>query len=156
MHTTLTPSTAHSVVSATTSRTPGARSATGKRDRFLAAADAFLIQAHEELEAGREDLALEQAYLAALRTAGAVCATSSAVRKRKRLPSSAWDKLAITGAEGKHWAGVFRGFSAMRGRVASGIQRDVPVARVTELIELAEEFYAYALPDFGAEPPLVA
>ncbi|OHF36261.1 SAV_6107 family HEPN domain-containing protein [Corynebacterium sp. HMSC074A01] len=142
-----------SVVSATVSR---ASSAEGKRDRFLAAADGFLAQAHEELEAGREDIALEQAYLAALRIAGAVCATAPAIRKRRRLPTSAWDKLAITGADGKRWAGTFRQYSALRGRVASGIQREVPAARVAELLGEAERFYEFARPDFGTGAPLVA
>lgn len=141
-----------SVVSATTSRAPTA----GKRDRFLAAADGFIAQAHIELEAGREDVALEQSYLAALRIAGAVCATSPVVRKRKRLPSSAWDKLALTGAEGKRWAERFRRYSALRGRVASGIQREIPAGRVMELLAQAERFYEFAQPDFGAGAPLVA
>ncbi|CAM4242562.1 MULTISPECIES: SAV_6107 family HEPN domain-containing protein [Corynebacterium] len=148
----MTTTTTASVISATTR----SASSTAKRDRFLAAADAFLAQAHEELEAGDEALALEQAYLAALRTAGAVCATAPEIRRRKRLPSSAWDKLALTGPGGKRWAATFRGYSALRGRVASGIQQRPEMDKVTALLDEAEQFYLASLPEFGAEPPLVA
>ena len=63
-----------------------------------------LAQAHDDFEAGRHDLAMENAYRAALRIAGARSAQSPVVRKRKRLPTNAWDKLALTGAAGADWA----------------------------------------------------
>ena len=122
-----------SVVSATTSKAYGSTSRPSRRDTFLTSADSLLLAAREEVERGQFDLAMESAYRAALRVAGAVCAGSSAVKKRKRLPTSAWEKLALTGLQGEQWAARFKQFSRERGRVASGIQSNPDPAVVLEL-----------------------
>lgn len=135
-----------SVVSATTSKAYGSTSRPSRRDTFLTSADSLLLAAHEEVERGQFDLAMESAYCAALRVAGAVCAGSNAVKKRKRLPTSAWEKLALTGSQGEQWAARFKQFSRERGRVASGIQSNPDPAVVLELLAAAEEFYFWAHP----------
>lgn len=130
-----------SVISATTSRAYGSGAKLSRQDAFFASADSLLLAAHGDVEEGRFDLAMENAYRAALRVAGAVCAGSDTVRKRKRLPTSAWDKLALTGGRGKEWAARFREFSRERGRVASGVEQHPDPAVVVELLAAAEEFY---------------
>lgn len=142
-----------SVVSATTSKAYGSVSRPSRRDAFLSSADSLLLAAHEEVERGQFDLAMESAYRAALRVAGAVCAGSATVKKRKRLPTSAWDKLALTGAQGQQWAARFRQFSRERGRVASGIEASPDPVVVLDLLAAAEEFYFWAHPSFA---PLAA
>ena len=73
-----------------------------KFDSFIFSAEALLAQAHADFAARRYDLAMENAYRAALRIAGACNARSIVLRKRKRLPTNAWDKLALTGESGQH------------------------------------------------------
>ncbi|MDK8625381.1 SAV_6107 family HEPN domain-containing protein [Corynebacterium appendicis] len=133
-----------SVISATTGAVYGVVPVASRHDEFLQSARALLADAHAQLAAGSYDLALESAYRAALRTAGAVIAQSTVVAKRKRLPTSAWEKLALTGSRGTYWANTFSGFSRLRGRVASGIELKPRVADVGRLVELAEEFFAEA------------
>ena len=130
-----------SVVSATTGAVYGRGARVSRTDQFLAAAEELIGLAHDDFEAGRHDMAMENAYRAALRVAGARNAASPIVRKRKRLPTSAWDKLALTGDDGAHWAAVFKRYSAQRGRVASGIETDPGAAVVYRLLAHADEFY---------------
>ena len=130
-----------SVVSATTGAVYGRGARVSRADQFLAAAEELIGLAHDDFEAGHHDMAMENAYRAALRVAGARNAASPIVRKRKRLPTSAWDKLALTGDDGAHWAAVFKRYSAQRGRVASGIETDPGAAVVYRLLAHAEEFY---------------
>ena len=130
-----------SVVSATTGAVYGRGARVSRTDQFLAAAEELIGLAHDDFEAGRHDMAMENAYRAALRVAGSRNAASPIVRKRKRLPTSAWDKLALTGDDGAHWAAVFKRYSAQRGRVASGIETDPGAAVVYRLLAHADEFY---------------
>lgn len=130
-----------SVVSATTGRAYGDFGAPRKADTFLFAAESLLADAHKEFAAGHYDLALENAYRAALRVAGARSAQSVVLRKRKRLPTNAWDKLALTGEDGARWAQEFSAYSAQRGRVASGIEDNPSPVVVSGLIGAVEEFY---------------
>lgn len=136
----------NSVISATTGATYGAPSAGTKAERFFAAADGLLGRARLELSRGSEDLALEYAYRAALRIAGAVCAMSPVIRRRKRLPTSAWDKLALTGSDGVAWAAELSSYSALRSRVASGIEDAPDPAAVRRFVGLVEEFHLSAQP----------
>ncbi|WKD57355.1 hypothetical protein CAPI_03985 [Corynebacterium capitovis DSM 44611] len=122
------------------------------RDRFFAAADALLAEAHSDLKRGAVDLALEHAYQAALRVAGGWNAASPVIRSRKRLPRSAWERLKLTGETGAHWASRLSSYSNLRGRVASGLEVDPDRLIVERLIRDVEEFFAAAQP--GA--PLVA
>ena len=131
----------NSVISATTSSTYGAAARPSRRDTFLASAESLLGAARAELASSRPDLAMEYAYQAALRVAGAVNAQSPVLRTRKRLPTSAWDKLALTGEGGKAWADRFRAYSRQRGRVASGIERNLDTDLVRRLLKDAESFY---------------
>ena len=73
-----------SVVSATTGAVYGRGARISKADQFLAAAEELIGLAHDDFEAGRHDVAMENAYRAALRVAGARNAGSPVVRKRKR------------------------------------------------------------------------
>lgn len=132
----------NSVISATTGTAYGTVPATSRSENFLGTARALLDEACAHLGAGQPDLALESAYRAALRTAGAVLADSKVIAKRKRLPTSAWEKLKLTGIRGAYWAEVFEGYSRLRGRVASGIELKPDSARVAELVDRAAEFYA--------------
>ncbi|QPK78513.1 hypothetical protein G7Y31_08075 [Corynebacterium lizhenjunii] len=112
-----------------------------KRQRFLSQAHGLLFQARREAAAGDWPQALEFAYQAGLRTAGAWVADSP-VAKRKRLPSSAWDRLALVGAEAKGWAQRFRAYGTTRSRVMSGLDDCVEAQLVLELIALAGDFLA--------------
>lgn len=130
-----------SVISSTTGAVYGATPAMSRHDEFVGAAGLLLEDARGQLAAGAADLALESAYRAALRTAGAMIAQSATVSRRKRLPSSAWDKLALTGPRGKYWAEIFVRFSRQRGRVASGIELHPDPVEVERLFEYATAFY---------------
>ena len=134
------------IVSATTKAPYGASAGASKSGRYFAAADELLRRAHEEKDAGAADLALEYAYRAALRVAGAVCAESPVIRKRKRLPSSAWDKLALTGESGRAWAHRLSAYSSLRGRVASGIETAPNPVTVALFLGEVEDFYAASQP----------
>lgn len=136
-----------SIVSATTGKAYGAAAMSSRADAFLDAAEVLLVQAQEDFAAGRYDLAMENAYRAALRTAGAYCAGSAEIRKRKRLPTNAWKKLALAGKEGEAWSRTFSAFSALRGRVASGIELDPEADVVGELLGNAEAFYRELRPE---------
>ncbi|EFK53589.1 SAV_6107 family HEPN domain-containing protein [Corynebacterium genitalium ATCC 33030] len=132
----------NSVISATTGTVYGTVPAASRSENFLGTARALLDESYAHLGAGRSDLALESAYRAALRTAGAVVADSAVIAKRKRLPTSAWAKLKLTGVRGGYWAEVFEGYSRLRGRVASGIELKPDGALVAELVDRAAAFYA--------------
>lgn len=142
-----------SVVSATTGSVYGAGVRFSRTEQFLAAAEGLIAQAHDDFEVGRYDLAMENAYRAALRVAGARNAQSPILRKRKRLPTSAWDKLALTGADGADWAATFKRYSVQRGRVASGIESNPGSAVVHRLLADVQDFYAATLP---GETPMAA
>lgn len=132
----------NSIISATTGATCGTVPRVTQYEVFLDSARELLADAQLRIARGEYDLAIESAYRAALRTAGAAIAESAAVAKRKRLPTSAWDKLRITGARGKVWADVFSGYSALRGRVASGIELRPNPVKATALVADAADFYA--------------
>lgn len=142
-----------SVVSATTGDAYGATPKLTRYEAFASAAEVLLGQARQDFEVGSYDLALENAYRAALRTAGAFNAQSEVLRRRKRLPTSAWDKLALTGERGAEWAAIFSSYSALRGRVASGIELDPDRTVVGKLMADAEEFYQELV---GGAAPAVA
>lgn len=110
------------------------------RDRFLSSAHDLIEQAEAYMEAGDWALALESAYQAALRTAGARNVSSPVIAKRKRLPSSAWDRLRLVDERGASRAQELGGYSALRSRVVSGIVPDPEPAVVTALFNAAREF----------------
>ncbi|MDO5031379.1 SAV_6107 family HEPN domain-containing protein [Corynebacterium sp.] len=130
------------VISAT-ARGTRARSQGGarwaRRDRFLVQARELLESARQEAASGRLEQALEMAYRAALRAAGA-CVAGSAVAGRRRLPTSAWDQLALVGAEEKRWAEKFEKYSRVRSRVGNGLDASVDPEVVYSLMGLTAEF----------------
>lgn len=111
-----------------------------RRDYYVSQAHGFLHAAYSNFSNQDYAEALECAYLGALRTAGAVVAVSPAIRKRKRLPVSAWERLKLTGSEGKRWADRFLRFSALRGHVASGVVTQVSPAQAWNVITMTQEF----------------
>ncbi|WP_115686173.1 SAV_6107 family HEPN domain-containing protein [Corynebacterium senegalense] len=136
----------NSIISATTGAAYGAVAGASKSSKFFAAADGLLGRASALAASGDYALALEYGYRAALRIAGAVCADSPVIRRRKRLPSSAWDKLALTGESGAAWAGELSRYSALRGRVASGIETAPDPETVRSFLRRVEEFYIASQP----------
>lgn len=144
-----------SILSATTNSVAGTASSTSRRDRFFDSAHELLASARADVRDGALDNAMENAYRAALRVAGAVNADSPVIQKRKRLPTNAWKKLALTSGRGSDWAKIFSAFSAQRGRIASGIETHPDPAVVENLISLAEQFLEESLPG-STVVPLVA
>lgn len=141
-----------SILSATTNSVAGSTSRRSRRDAFFQSAHELLASARADIERGAFDAAMENAYRAALRVAGAVNADSPVIQKRKRLPTSAWQKLALTSEGGKRWAETFSAFSVQRGRVASGIETHPDAGTVKKLAGLAEAFLAESLPGSTASP----
>lgn len=129
------------IISATQSRSTGrfAGKQGAKRARFLFQARELLDQARGYAADGRFDQALEVAYQSALRTAGARVAVS-VVSRRRRLPTSAWERLALVGAEEKQWAEAFKSYSRTRARVASGLDVTPDEEYVYGLMQQAAQF----------------
>ena len=125
------------IISATRTRSLGREG--GKRARFLFQARELLDVARVYAAEGRFDQALEVAYQSALRTAGARVA-ASVVARRRRLPSSAWDRLALVGVEDKRWAESFKGYSRTRARVSSGLDEAPSEEYVYGLMQHAAQF----------------
>lgn len=123
----------------------------GKRAEFLAKAQLLLEQSREHFSAGEVDLALEYAYQAALRVAGARIAESP-VARRKRKPTDAWGQLRLVDADGVRQAETFERYSRFRSRVSSGIERDPAPESVTEVMEKAAAFHAEVELGFGHAP----
>lgn len=126
------------VISATTRFAPATRA----RERFLGQAHLLLRDAHNNAAVGDFDLALECAYQAALRTAGALSAGSTVLAKRKRLPSSAWERLKLVGGDSARWAETLSAYSRLRSRVASGVEWDLDPSAVRQFITQVEAFLA--------------
>ncbi|MDO5668814.1 MAG: SAV_6107 family HEPN domain-containing protein [Corynebacterium sp.] len=137
------------IISATT-RFAGSGAGTRQAD-FLSRARALLAQAVEHRAAGRWDLALEAAFQAALRTAGARIAMSS-VSSRRRRPTSAWDQLRLVDEAGERWADTFVQYSRLRSRVSSGLELDVDHVVVSRVLDLAGEFLAEVEGEVGWFP----
>ena len=112
-----------------------------RRLQFIAQAERLLEQARAYAGNARFEDALEVAYQAGLRTAGARIAVSK-VAKRKRVPASAWDKMSLLGAEDIRWAKEFSQYSKIRERLISGMERVAPEETVYQLLELAGRFLA--------------
>ena len=87
----------------------------GRRVEYLRRATVLLAEARARQAEGVYDAAVEEGYRAALRTAGALVADSSVSRKR-RLPTGAWDQLALLDADGARWAARMSGYSRLRDR----------------------------------------
>ncbi|EJZ82774.1 SAV_6107 family HEPN domain-containing protein [Corynebacterium otitidis] len=107
-----------------------------KRDRVrtsrLDRAAALLSEAHARLAAGEPADAVELAYQAALRAAGAVVA-GAGMTGRRRAPSNAWDKLRMVSPEAAAWADRLSSYSRLRGRLLSGLEAGVEPATAERL-----------------------
>ncbi|APT92219.1 hypothetical protein CPHO_04185 [Corynebacterium phocae] len=125
------------VISATTAF--GRNSLSGKRTRFLLQAHDLLLRARSRAAAGDFEQAVEYAYQAALRTAGAWVADSS-VGRRKRLPASAWDRLSLVGGAAGEWVELFRPYSRLRSRLISGLEDSVSADNAMALISSVADF----------------
>lgn len=137
------------IISATT-RFAGAGAGTRRAD-FILKARALLAQAVEHRKAGDWDLALEVAFQAALRTAGARI-SASAVAGRRRRPSNAWEQLRLVDEGGARWAAEFAQYSRLRSRVSSGLERSIDHAVVNRIMDLAAEFLAEVEEEAGWLP----
>lgn len=136
------------IISATTKFAGAGMSA--KRQRFLSQAADLLYRARQAAAAQDFDEALELSYQAALRTAGAWVA-GSPVASRKRLPSSAWDRLELVGPDARAWVDRLRRYSRQRSRVITGLDDGADAQSALELMALAGEFFvvvsdAYDIP----------
>lgn len=130
------------IISATT------RFGGGKRGEFLDKAHTLLAQARTLHNAGDSDSALENAYQAALRTAGARVA-GSAVARKKRKPQGAWAQLALVDDAGVSQAQEFSAFSRLRARVYSGIEAGVDSVTVADFIQRVQVFIDFAEEEAG-------
>lgn len=131
------------IISATT-RFAGGGAGVGhgtQRADFILKARALLSQARSHRAAGEWDLALETAYQAALRSAGARI-SGSAVSKRRRRPTGAWDQLRMVDENGERRAAEFEQYSRLRSRVASGLEPELDTRVVERVMGMAEEFLA--------------
>lgn len=110
-----------------------------RRDRFVGQALDLLATARRSAAQGRFDDALEMAYRASLRAAGARVAAST-VSRRRRLPTSAWDQVALIGPADAQWAAEFKDYSRVRSRVASGMDPVPGEDAVYEYLALAARY----------------
>lgn len=110
-----------------------------RRDRFMGQALDLLADARKSAARGRLEDALEMAYRASLRAAGARVAAST-VASRRRLPSSAWEQVALIGPADAQWAAEFKGYSRVRSRVASGLDPVPGEDAVYEYLALAARY----------------
>lgn len=122
-----------------------------KTDEFLMKAHVLVAQA--ESFRAEDDLtqALESAYRAALRTAGAVIA-SSPVASRKRKPTGAWQQLEMVGSHGARWSRLFSNYSKLRSRVISGFHVTLTPGVVDQLISMVQDFLATVEADVDQLP----
>ena len=110
-----------------------------RRVRFVGQALDLLAAARRSAAQGRFDDALEMAYRASLRAAGARVAAST-VSRRRRLPTSAWDQVALIGPADAQWAAEFKDYSRVRSRVASGMDPVPGEDAVYEYLALAARY----------------
>lgn len=111
-----------------------------RRDAFLAKARVLLSQAEVYRTKGQLIEALDAAYQAALRLAGARIADSPLARRRRGLPSGAWEQLKLVDDAGEAQAAEFAAYSRLRSRLLSGAQREVSERVVDELIAKVADF----------------
>ena len=110
-----------------------------QRDRFVNQALDLLADARRSAAEGSFADALEMAYRASLRAAGARVAAST-VSRRRRLPTSAWEQVALIGPADAQWAEEFKEYSRVRSRVASGLDPAPEPDSVYQYLALAARF----------------
>lgn len=107
--------------------------------KLVASAEMLVDKARAYLRDGDASQALEFAYWAGLRLAGARVAVSS-VAKRRRKPTSAWEQLALIDAAGKQWAHRFQPYSRLCRDIELGLGAEISELQVASLFKLVEEF----------------
>lgn len=125
------------IVSATTSTI---KTTSNKRAIMVGRAIHLQNSAVIALQNGQLADALEFAYQAALRTAGAYFAEPQKVRRKKS--GSVWDRIAKMDDRGAFWAAKFKPYSRTRARALSGLPVDFVTTDVQELLSLVDEFLA--------------
>lgn len=123
------------VVSATTRFVQRA----GGAQRLLDGAYIHLAQAGELSHRGDMCSALEYAYRAALRAAGARVAMSP-IAARKRKPTSAIEQLRLVGKVENVWADKIASYSRLRSRISTGLETEVSAQTVRGLISIVSDF----------------
>ena len=121
-----------------------------KHVAFLAKAEDLLSRARAAAADDRFNDSVELAYQAGLRAAGAWIAVPP-VGKRKRVPSSAWDQLALIGGPAREWAQEFRGYSRLRSRLVTGLEDAADPDVALRLLETAATFVAVVRSEGAAE-----
>lgn len=111
----------------------------GKSGELLVHADALLRDASLMLERNDYAVALEYAYRAALRVAGAWVAQTP-VARRVRRPRSMWEQLRLTGDAGVQWAEDFHHYAQLRSRVSMGLDVELSSADVERLMDKVAQF----------------
>ncbi|OFN77869.1 SAV_6107 family HEPN domain-containing protein [Corynebacterium sp. HMSC074E01] len=127
------------VISATAAAARSRNREAMQRDRFVNQALDLLADARSSAAEGRLADALELAYRASLRAAGARVAAST-VSRRRRLPTSAWEQVALIGPADAQWAEGFREYSRVRSRVASGLEPVPEPDAVYQYLALAARY----------------
>lgn len=107
--------------------------------KLVASAEMLMGKARAYVRDGDASQALEFAYWAGLRLAGARVAVSS-VDKRRRKPTSAWEQLALIDAAGKQWAHRFQPYSRLSRDIELGLGAEISDLQVMSLFKLVEEF----------------
>ncbi|HIX80126.1 MAG TPA: hypothetical protein H9978_09405 [Candidatus Corynebacterium faecipullorum] len=110
-----------------------------QRDRFVNQALDLLADARSSAAEGSFADALEMAYRASLRAAGARVAAST-VSRRRRLPTSAWEQVSLIGPADAQWAEEFKEYSRVRSRVASGLDPVPEPDSVYQYLALAARY----------------
>ncbi|GGG70705.1 SAV_6107 family HEPN domain-containing protein [Corynebacterium pelargi] len=111
----------------------------GKAGQLLHQSAMLQREAVAMLERGDITVALEYAYRAALRVAGA-WVSQTPIARRVRKPQGVWAQLELSGEAGQAWAREFHPWSTLRARASMGLEVDVDAAKVRALMSLVEDF----------------
>ncbi|AZA08917.1 SAV_6107 family HEPN domain-containing protein [Corynebacterium pseudopelargi] len=111
----------------------------GKAGQLLDQSAALQREAAAMLERGDNTVALEYAYRAALRVAGA-WVSQTPIARRVRKPKGVWAQLELTGNAGQAWAQEFQRWSTLRARASMGLEVDIDAAKVRALMSLVGDF----------------
>ena len=106
-------------------------------DVFLEKARSLYLASLRHWDRGEYAEALEAAYQAALRLAGA---RVESARKKKARPTGAWERLKLLDEDGKARAVEFSQYSRIRARVLNGIEENVSAHVVRNLIDSVASF----------------
>ena len=120
---------------------------------FPANPEIFFTDARRLLQASERcseaDDAVEFAYQAGLRVAGAALAT---LPRKRGGPAGAWAQLRQRRPELADWASRFESYSRLRSRLLMGLERDVDPSVPAQLRELSRSFFLEVERDLGYVP----